>query len=71
MPWRCLSGGTLPVKSRISRKTNLLNEDFADAPGGKLVVLAATMLATGAKSMFEEWMVLDVGKLTRAALEAV
>ena len=28
-------------------------------------VWAATMLPTGAKSMFKEWMVLDVGKLTK------
>ena len=32
---------------------------------------AVTMLPTGAKSVLEERMVLDVGKLTRAALDAL
>ena len=39
--------------------------------GDPLEVQAATLLPKGAKSMLEEWMALDVGKLTRAALEAL
>ena len=42
-----LSGGMLPVKSRISRRPNLLDDDSADVPAG---MLAATVLSLGAKS---------------------
>ena len=36
-----------------------------------LVVQAATVLSLGAKSPLQEWISLDVAKLTRAAVEAV
>ena len=56
----------MPVKSRISRKPNLLNDASADVSGGMLVVLTATVVrAPGA----------DVGagcgKVDKAAVEAV
>ena len=54
--WNRLFGCMLPVKSRISRKPNLLNDISADVSGGMQVVLA---------------LVLDVVKLTRATVEAV
>ena len=69
MLWFRLFGGMLPVKD--FKKPNLLNDDPADVSGGTLVQLAATVLALEAKSRRREQMVLDVGKLTRAALEAV
>ena len=68
MPWYRLSGGMLPVKSR---KPELLNDDSADVSGGMRVVLAATVLALAAKSIIWSRMVLDVAKLTKAAVEVV
>ena len=63
-------GGMLPVKSRISREPNLLNDASVDVSGGMLMQ-AATVLPLGAKSRLRERMVLDVAELTRAAVEAV
>ena len=65
MPWCRLFGGTLPVKSRSSGKPSPHNDDSVDGCGGMLGVQAATVLAPGAKSMLQEWMVLDVAKLTK------
>ena len=64
-------GSMLPVKSRISRKPNMLNDVSADVSGGTLGVLAATVLALEAKSRRQDRMVLIGAKLTRAAVEAV
>ena len=47
----------------------LLNDDRADVSGGMLAELAATVLALEAMSRLERRMVLDVVKLTRAAVE--
>ena len=47
------------------------NDDPDDACGGMLQVLAATVLALEAKSMLQEWIVLDMGRLAVAVLEAV
>ena len=61
----------LPVKSRISRKPNLLNDDPVDVSGGTMVELAAMVLGLEAKSRRREQMVLDVVKLTRVVVEAL
>ena len=71
MPWYRLSGGMLP-SSQGFKETELLNDDSADMSGGRmLVVLAATVLALEAKSRLRGWMVFDVVKLTRVAVEVV
>ena len=56
MPWCCLFGGTLLVKSKSSGKPNPLNDDSAGGDGA----------AAGGKVLLQEWMVLDMAKLTRA-----
>ena len=53
----------------ISTRPSPLNDASVDVACGTLEVQATP--PTGAKSMFAEWMVLDVGKLTRAAIEAL
>ena len=67
--WYRLSGGTLSVTSRISRKPSPLNDASVDVSGGTLVDLAATVLSLDARSRLQERMVLDVAKLTRAAVQ--
>ena len=71
MPLCRLFGGMLLVRSVSSGRPSPLNDDPEDACGGMLEVKATTTLPTGAKSTLQEWVVLDVGKLTKAALEAV
>ena len=56
-PWYRLFRGTLPFESKISRKPSPLND----------ALQAATVRSLAAKSKRQERMVLDVGKLTRAA----
>ena len=71
MSWYRLSSNMVPVKSRISRKSNLLNDDSEDVSGGMSVAATVLVLALEAKSRRRERSVLDVAKLTRAAVEAV
>ena len=68
-PWYRPFGGTLHVKSRISRRPSPLNDASVDVSGGMLVV-QATVLSLAAKSRVQRT-VLDVAKLTRVAVEAV
>ena len=70
-PWYRLFGGSLPLKSSISRKLSPLSDASVDVSGGMLVVQAATVLCLGAKSRLRDRMVLDVAKLTRASVEVV
>ena len=70
-PWHRLVGGTLPVKSRISREPSPLNDASVDVSSGMLVLQAATVLSLGAKPRLWERKVLDVAKLTRVAVEVV
>ena len=69
-PWYRPFGGTLPVKSRISRKPSSHNDASVDMSGIP-VVQAATLMSLAAKSRLREQMVLDVVKLSRVAVEAV
>ena len=71
MPWCRVSASTLPAESRTTKELNLLNDDSADVSGGMLVVLAATVLVLEAKSRLQGRTVLDLVKLTRAAVEVV
>ena len=60
MLWFRLFGAMLLVRSKISRKPNLLNDDPAEVSYETLVELAATFLALEAKSRRRRQMVLHL-----------